>query len=125
MPDSGFGRVVNSIVTDDFMKCFAALPGVCGHGIFTPGRDCSGLRLRRSSISVARQHGRADRDGVHTERRRDNFCRFKAGLKGAASGLAYDRLKDQLARFHDTAAQDYALDVQKVDDGGDRRACKR
>src|SRR4051812_31409945 len=67
--------------------------------------------LLRRCVSVAREHGRADSDGVCAERRSDNLRRFKAGLKGAASGLAYDGLKNKLARFHHFAAKDDALDV--------------
>src|SRR4028119_1672394 len=64
----------------------------------------------------------AGRDGVPAEGGGDDLCGLEAGLEGAASGFADDGVEDEFARFHDAAAEDDALDVEEVDDGGDGRA---
>lgn len=69
--------------------------------------------------SVAGEHGRAGGDGVGAEGGGDDLGGLEAGLEGAASGFADDGVEDQLACVHDAAAEDDALDVEKVDDGGD------
>jgi hypothetical protein len=45
-----------------------------------------------------------------------------APMETASVPSADNRIENQFARFHHAAAEHYALDVQQVDDGGDRRA---
>ena len=40
-------------------------------------------------------------------------------MEGAASGFADDGVEDEFARVHDAAAEDDALDVEQIYNGGD------
>jgi len=65
------------------------------------------------------EHCGADRDRVTTEFTRDDLSGFKARLESSAFSFLDDWIEDQLPRIHYAATEDYALDIEEIDNTGD------